>query len=64
MSDPTEFYPFTDVVDMSPEAIERRIKEVFQMNKLCAWLGEAVSADRVAEDPATWPDRPAPGESH
>jgi hypothetical protein len=53
MTDPTQFYPFTNLVDMSPEAIERRIKEVFQMNKLCAWLGEAQpveQSDRVAED--------------
>ena len=57
MADPTRFYPFTDVVDMSPDAIDRRIEEVFQLNKLCAWLGQAKPIEpskSVAEPPGDY----------
>ena len=53
MSDATKYYPFTKLVDMSPGAIERRIKEVFDLNEMCRHLGEAKPVepgDHVAED--------------
>ena len=59
MSDPTKYHPFTNLVDMSPDAIARRIKEVFDMNRVCAWLREARPAEaegRVAEQPKQYPE--------
>lgn len=55
MSDPTRFHPFTDLVDMSPDAIERRIKEVFDLNRMCDWLGQAEPV--VREEPETYNTR-------
>ena len=51
MDNPTDYYPFTRRVNMSPEAIERRLRRVWELSALCRHLAKAKPVSRIAEKP-------------